>query len=287
MKLLRRIWWIAPLCLTLAVLLFFGGVLAIRGDMRYRLWLRVKPYSTTALQEVTPKTELLSVTTLLTDSRVCENHCLLLINGDHPLPQAISYPLTSERNGYRMQPIVLDAFIALRQSVLEHTGEELLLRSAYRNAEEQHVEWKENGSEIAARVGYSEHETGLALDVCVVGYGGNSFLKTQAGRFVGERCWEQGFIIRYPLGKENVTGFLYEPWHLRYVGMPHAEIMMESNLTMEEYLEALTPDTWYQNGTYYILRTAQETVPVPVGFDFCEVSLDNLGYRVFTYQMDG
>lgn len=285
MKRLRRLWWIAPICLMLAAALLFGGVLAVRGDVRYRLWLHVKPYSEVELHESAPDTEPLSLEDLLNDSRACENHFLLLINENHPLPQTVSYPLTQEGSKYRMQPSVSEAFSALQKSVLEHTGEELLLRSAYRSAEEQETEWAENGGETAARAGYSEHETGLALDVCVLGYGGMSFLKTRAGRFVGNHCYEQGFIIRYPLGKENATGFAYEPWHLRYVGAPHARVMMESNLTLEEYLEILTPDTWYQNGTYYILRTASEEVPVPIGFLSCEISLDNLGYRVFTFQM--
>ncbi|WP_459383550.1 M15 family metallopeptidase [Arthrobacter humicola] len=100
---------------------------------------------------------------------------------------------------------------------------------------------------LAARPGYSEHQTGLAMDI------GNAsgtcalqacFANTPAGRWAAEHGWEYGFIIRYPAGAEATTGYTYEPWHLRYVGKVIAEDMQSTGIaTLEKYfgLEA-APD---------------------------------------------
>jgi len=100
---------------------------------------------------------------------------------------------------------------------------------------------------LAARPGYSEHQTGLAMDI------GNAsgtcalqacFANTPAGRWAAEHGWEYGFIIRYPAGAQAITGYTYEPWHLRYVGKVIAEDMQSTGIaTLEKYfgLEA-APD---------------------------------------------
>ena len=100
---------------------------------------------------------------------------------------------------------------------------------------------------LAARPGYSEHQTGLSMDI------GNAsgtcalqacFANTPAGRWAAEHGWEYGFIIRYPAGAEATTGYTYEPWHLRYVGKVIAEDMQSTGIaTLEKYfgLEA-APD---------------------------------------------
>lgn len=68
---------------------------------------------------------------------------------------------------------------------------------------------------FSARPGYSEHQTGLAIDVNIVD---DSFTGTPEAQWIEEHCYEYGFILRYPQGKESVTGYKYEPWHIRYVG---------------------------------------------------------------------
>jgi len=83
--------------------------------------------------------------------------------------------------------------------------------------------------------GASEHQTGLALDVTVAGDLTSDFGKTTAGIWIAENAHRFGFIIRYPYSKIEITQIAYEPWHLRYVGVPHAEIIRENNLTLEEY----------------------------------------------------
>ncbi len=282
----RRFWLISALCLLLCMLLAGGALLALRGDWRYRIGLRLRRYPAPELTAQQPQDGLTEVglEELLSDPRVSVTADLLLINGSHPVPDGFSPGLTDE-GGCPMLPSVLEAFRTMNEVVRELTGTRLYVLSGWRSAAEQEQEWLESGEKLAAKPGYSEHQTGMALDVCVVGYGGMSFLKTEAGRWVNDRCGDYGFIIRYPDGREEETGMSYEPWHLRYVGEPHARIIMESGLTLEDYFAHLTPDTLYASGEYYILRTAAQTLSVPNGFAGCTVSEDNCGYRIFTFRM--
>lgn len=87
----------------------------------------------------------------------------------------------------------------------------------------------------SARPGHSEHQTGLAFDV---GNLDDNYGSTPAGIWLKENCHKYGFIIRYPKGKESITGYQYEPWHIRYVGVEHATKIMNQNITLEEYLNA-------------------------------------------------
>jgi D-alanyl-D-alanine carboxypeptidase len=89
----------------------------------------------------------------------------------------------------------------------------------------------------SARPGYSEHQTGLAIDVGGGGCGiEDCFADTAEGKWLAAHAYEYGFIIRYPKGKENVTGYRYEPWHIRYVGKDLADEMHRTGaLTLEEF----------------------------------------------------
>ena len=110
------------------------------------------------------------------------------------------------------------------------------------------AEWKAAGysqeeAEIKAatvvkRPGTSEHNTGLALDLLGSGYATltEGFADTEAYAWLQEHCADYGFILRFPKGKEDITGVIYEPWHYRYVGVEHAKEIMSRGLCLEEYL---------------------------------------------------
>lgn len=85
----------------------------------------------------------------------------------------------------------------------------------------------------SARPGHSEHQTGLAIDLNSIEY---SFADTAEGKWIAQNCWKYGFILRYPEGKEAQTGYRYEPWHIRYVGVNTATAVYNSGLCLEEYL---------------------------------------------------
>ena len=94
-----------------------------------------------------------------------------------------------------------------------------------------------------AKPGYSEHQTGLAMDIegeTTKGTGlTEAFGESPEGIWTAEHCAEYGFIIRYPKGKTNITGYIYEPWHLRYVGKEAATEITELGVTFEEYILAV------------------------------------------------
>ena len=86
----------------------------------------------------------------------------------------------------------------------------------------------------SARPGHSEHQTGLAFDLNSLD---QSFGETKEGKWLEKNCWKYGFIIRYPKSKESVTGYMYEPWHVRYLGKDTAKKVYDSGLCLEEYLD--------------------------------------------------
>ncbi|MGN0606573.1 MAG: D-alanyl-D-alanine carboxypeptidase family protein [Oscillospiraceae bacterium] len=86
----------------------------------------------------------------------------------------------------------------------------------------------------AERPGYSEHQTGLAFDLNTMDA---AFGETDEGKWLAENCWKYGFIIRYPKGKEAITGYAYQPWHIRYLGPNVASSVYQSQLCLEEFLE--------------------------------------------------
>lgn len=85
----------------------------------------------------------------------------------------------------------------------------------------------------SAKQGHSEHQTGYTMDLDSL-Y--ESYGQTPEGKWLAENCWKYGFIIRYPKGKEDITGYTYEPWHVRWVGRSNAKMIYDSGLTLDEFL---------------------------------------------------
>ncbi|MCM1022876.1 MAG: D-alanyl-D-alanine carboxypeptidase family protein [Prevotella sp.] len=92
---------------------------------------------------------------------------------------------------------------------------------------------KAEADRYSARAGHSEHQTGLAFDLNSID---ESFADTEEGNWVNLNCHKYGFIIRYPADKEDVTGYKWEPWHIRYLGGETARAVYDSGLCLEEYL---------------------------------------------------
>lgn len=91
---------------------------------------------------------------------------------------------------------------------------------------------KAEADRYSARPGYSEHQTGLAFDMNSLS---QSFENTPEGKWLAANCYKYGFIIRYQKSKESITGYMYEPWHVRYLGTELAEKVYDSGLCLEEY----------------------------------------------------
>lgn len=169
---------------------------------------------------------------------------VLLVNFRNAMPESYK-PNLSNYNGWARVDQSIDA--NLRRMILDcrATGVEVWLNCGYRSREEQNTilndrtkEYQNKGLsyqeaydkalETVALPGYSEHETGLAVDIV-----GSEMLT-----WLHEHCWEYGFILRYPEGKEDITGIVYEHWHYRYVGTKVSMAMKGTGLTLEEYVGA-------------------------------------------------
>lgn len=211
------------------------------------------------------------------------NDSLMLISAEHPIPDGYDFDLSCYRDtDVVMNSCIHDAYFHLKTRIKRKFDNSLYIMSAYRTPEEQ-AEAIESEGELAVAVSTSEHQSGLALDVYVKYHAGYGFLDSDEGKFVNSYCDEYGFIIRYPYYGENVTGIDYEPWHLRYVGLPHSQIIMKNRLTLEEYVEMLTPDEIFLCGDYLITR--QKTAShyyLPEELTDLVLSPDNTGHTIIT-----
>ena len=156
---------------------------------------------------------------------------IMIANKSYPLPETYNPGIDPTAQ------TALDTMIASAAS----DGISLYPVSAFRSYQTQQGlyaryllrEGRDAADRYSARPGYSEHQTGLAFDLNSVEF---SFADTAEGKWLAAHCAEYGFIIRYPEGKESVTGYMYEPWHVRYLGVEKAIDVTNSGLTLEEYL---------------------------------------------------
>ncbi len=230
-------------------------------------------------------TKTVSLEEFLGYDNVMVNESLLLVNEKHKLsksyiPQTFYHP---ERS-VEMNECAKQSFDELSEALLEETGETLFVSSGYRDFEKQKEIKKEEG-ETAQEAGCSEHQTGLALDVFVKNFAGESFIKSPSGQFVNKNCGDYGFIIRYTSFGERKTGISFEPWHLRYVGFPHSKIMNESKITFEEYIDFLKIGKFYTYENYIITRQNTKNIFVPKSFESAVVSEDNTGAVIITFKI--
>ena len=179
---------------------------------------------------------------------------LLLVNDWNPLPAGYDSDVTfsTVSGGKQVDSRIIDA---VNRMLNDAAAYDLAVVSAYRPKEEQNtlywrkvqqytdkgysdLEAQKVGGTIVKRPGFSEHNCGLAMDV---GGSGDytleqTFANTPAYAWLIEHCADYGFILRFPEGKEDITGVIYEPWHYRYVGEEAARYIMDNDLCLEEYL---------------------------------------------------
>lgn len=157
----------------------------------------------------------------------------------------------------QLQDMRADAAAALEEmfaACKEEIGVTLKAVSGYRSYQRQstiyqnkldRVGTREKADQFVARPGASEHQLALAMDVGQKSDDVNltsSFGRTKGGKWVAENCWRFGFILRYQEGWEDVTGYEYEPWHVRYVGLENARLIHEADMPLETYLLMLRED---------------------------------------------
>jgi len=126
----------------------------------------------------------------------------------------------------------------------QKSGYSLSVVSAYRSyfdQEKTFLNWVKSvgweiSSLVSARPGHSEHQLGTTIDVGLSNPGFDTFRASPAALWVEQNSWRFGFVVSYPKGKEQITGYVHEPWHLRWVGIELATKLYQQELTLEEYL---------------------------------------------------
>lgn len=182
---------------------------------------------------------------------------LTLVNFENALPENFApEELAEVDNGYEADSRIADAAKKMIADAYAQNVRIIAL-SAYRDYEYQTELFenkvqrlqlekgysvdkaREEAKTVVAYPGTSEHQLGLALDLVDARHTklDESQENTSAYQWLYKHCAEYGFIVRYPNGKTNITGIIYEPWHFRYVGEEAAKIIMDEDLTLEEYLE--------------------------------------------------
>lgn len=181
---------------------------------------------------------------------------LVLVNKGNELPsdweEKVDLVTVKDIDGdeCQVEREALESFYELRDDLLQDDVD-IELDSCYRSVEAQQDLWdrftEEYGEEYVKQYvavpGYSEHHTGLALDICIIKDGvvidDNDQMLAEKEIFekIHSKLADHGFILRYLEGKEGFTGYSYEPWHLRYVGSVEvARVITYNSLTLEEYL---------------------------------------------------
>jgi len=184
----------------------------------------------------------------LADWSQSESDGPLLVNAEHALPHDFEEPelvglagkvAVADRDvsvSVEIEKPLLKLFKAARKAGLKN----LYVASGYRTAHEQQQLWDDSADRSYVQPpGHSEHQTGLAVDLADLKVGAKGFGATKAGKWLARNSWKYGFILRYPAGKEELTGISYEPWHFRYVGREVAEHCHDNDWVLEEYVAAL------------------------------------------------
>ena len=206
------------------------------------------------------KTNIVAKETVVEDFEVTFNKDdwkLLLVNKQHTIPEDYEFTLGTIKGSMRCDERIIEPLTQMFAAARED-GVNLIVCSPYRDMARQeylfdrkmkkfirsgmsYMDAYKKASITVTVPGASEHQIGLAVDIISDTYSALNigFADTPAGIWLAEHSWEYGFILRYPLGKEDVTGIQYEPWHFRYVGVDAAKVITEDKITLEEFVENL------------------------------------------------
>lgn len=207
-----------------------------------------------------------------------DSRLLWLVNSEHTLDFSYHPEKLIHVYGYPIHHEAGEAFLKMQDEMKAAGVKNLRLQSAYRPYGYQRIIFDEKVSSLrglglaedeakvlaarsVAMPGSSEHQTGLAVDVSLDGQLSGHFGTTEAGVWLQNNCDKYGFVVRYPKGKTPKTQIIYEPWHLRYVGTPHASYMAENGLCLEEYIAYVKKSGmilyWLDDKSYYKVSFSQ------------------------------
>lgn len=273
--------------ITLAVIIIMIAYTAIkRPDIKYGIMTLFDKRESITLEELDIVTQKVDISDIEEGkyNNIKYTNNMWLVNNDNKLDYNNNLNLVEFRDtDLFVNREVVEPLESLFKASKEYTEDKLLIMSTYRDKSEQEDLYKEDSS-LAAKVGYSEHETGLALDLYVHTLAQKNFIKSQVGKWVNSNAYKYGFIIRYPFLEKSKTGFNYEPWHIRYVGVPHSNIIYNNRLTLEEYYHLYEKDKFYKCDEYIISYQSSHNnfLDIPKDYKIIEISKDNKGGYIIT-----
>lgn len=213
---------------------------------------------------------------------------------------ALADPKTDEEDDLILSSVYDPMEIMIEDFYNLYYNDTLIIYGSYRSADRQQQILDEKGPEIAAKPGHSEHETGYAFDFSET----ENYEYQGTGDFawLNENCYKYGFIVRYSEEKKDITKIAAEPWHFRYVGIPHAYYIMKSDLCLEEYIDLIREKYPYEGEhltftddenrsfeVYFVPSddgSEKTTVPVPSGKEY-SISGNNIDGFIVTVYEDG
>ena len=239
----------------------YTAVETMEPDLSAEITVHTEEPQTTSEEEkdVTEKTEAPTTTTTAVIDTTGEDWALFVVNEDNPLPHDYSITTKVVYKQRELDVRCADYAIAMIEAALDDEIE-LNVTSGYRSAkkQEENIEfyiekYMSEGLSYqeaealtysqVAKPGCSEHNAGVAMDIVTQDWFlyytelTEDFQYTEEFRWLQENSWKYGFIMSFPQGKEDITGFSYEPWHYRFVGLEHAEKIHSLNITLNEYIE--------------------------------------------------
>lgn len=218
-----------------------NGEIELRGDMyvegQLQISKKAKIYGTGTIHVINSFDDISCLGTVTAKIKAPEPETIngvtyvggiLVVNKKYALPEDYGNGLSDDLRA---------AIVKMR----EDSGYSMKIISGFRSFETQKRVFEswcakdgvETASTYSARPGHSEHQTGLAADITSIE---DDYALTDEAKWIGKNCYKYGLIVRYPEDKINVTGYIYEPWHLRYIGKSSAKLIHDSGLTLEEFL---------------------------------------------------
>ena len=161
---------------------------------------------------------------------------------DYEVEDLVDMSVMYAFSGKKIKAEVYEAFKSMSNAAKKE-GLKVVANSTFRTYEYQEKTYnstktskgKTYADNYAARPGFSEHETGLAIDISTLNSTADNFEDTEEFKWLQDHAHEYGFILRYPKDKEYITGYSYESWHYRYVGVDVASQIKKENITFDEY----------------------------------------------------
>ncbi len=150
-----------------------------------------------------------------------------------------------------VDPTIVAPLQAMMQQAKSEGLQHFIINSGYRSISEQKELFQQYGKQRAQRAKQSEHHTGLAIDI---GSTNGAMGDSPEGTWLQQHAWEYGFVMRYPAHKTAITNIQFEPWHIRYVGLPHSLIMRDYDFVLEEYIQYLQDHDSLTYGNYTVQR---------------------------------